>query len=151
MYFFYIDLGLIVLGALGERICNQFVQVLIGNQPVYVLLYKKNKILQQSSDTGTIMEKSDCELHNHFALALKVAHSHLWMDYVTSNTVFNKKRKWFIRGCFYFVLFINRTVLQWIREFFLQACALRRQSSAGRCRYYLMWLKHTATMWRKAC
>lgn len=39
------------------------------------------------------MEKSDSRLHNHFALALKVAHSHLWMDYVTSNTVFNKKKK----------------------------------------------------------
>lgn len=39
-------------------------------------LNAKQKI-QQSSDTGTIMEKSDSRLNNHFALALKVAHSHL--------------------------------------------------------------------------
>lgn len=30
-----------------------------------------------SADTGTLMDKSDSWLHNLFALALEVAHSHL--------------------------------------------------------------------------
>lgn len=43
----------------------------------------QNKLAKQnpsteSSDTGTLMDKSDSGLHlNLFALALKVAHSHL--------------------------------------------------------------------------
>lgn len=63
-----------------------------------------------SADTGTLMDKSDSWLHNLFALALEVAHSHLWLDYVTSNTVFNKKENDFVEPCVFFCLQLNKNL-----------------------------------------
>lgn len=56
------------------------------------------------------MEKKNLILDytiNLFALALKVAHSHLWMNYVTSNTVFNKKENDFSEPVVFCLLLVT--------------------------------------------
>lgn len=65
-FYIYIDLGLIVLGALGECICNLFFLFLFDWKQ-FVLIESKTKLAEQKSSNAIIRytngkEKTDCWL-----------------------------------------------------------------------------------------